>query len=270
MKKLLFVFFLSIAIAACQKADNVVIDSSPLISAQLTYFDKDSIDIAAYIGTKNLPTISDSFQVTISSSDRFSHLAVMVQNDSSITLTEVSFSTLVGNSISGKFSFSPTSVYVSNLTYTFTAYNSDGTPGNYATKSVRLFNSAVIPPVIDSVIVPDSVQIPLSTATDTVETFALYAVVHDPAGLSDVEKVYFNVTKPDGTPSTGNPFSMYDDGGASGAPGDVDLYANDGIYTLGISLYPSNALGIYKFTFYAVNRSGVTSAPVSHNIKVYQ
>jgi hypothetical protein len=259
LKKFLFVVFLSITIAACQKANDVVIDDSPLINAQLAYFDKDSIDIAAYTGTKNLPTISDSFQVNVSSTEHFSHLSVVVQNDSGNTLTQVSFLQLSGNLISGKFSFSPTSVYVGNLTYTFTAYNSAGSLGDYAIKVVRLFNSASNPPVVDSVSVPDSVQI---AATDTI-AFSLYAYVHDPNGLSDISDVYFNSTLPNGT--SGGQFQL-----SPQSP-----IGNEGIYMLTIGLPPLSAnnpppLGTYKFTFYAVNRSGVTSAPVSHNIKVYQ
>ncbi|MGO9481903.1 MAG: hypothetical protein ACLP05_09005 [Candidatus Kryptoniota bacterium] len=277
LKQFLFVTFLSITIAACQQANNVVIDDSPLINTQLTYFDKDSIDIAPYIGTKTLPTISDSFQVEMSSSDtsvagQFGHLTVMVQNDSGNVLTQVSFPQPSGNLIGGELSFSTTSVYVGNLTYTFTAYNNAGAPGSYTTKVVHMYNSKVEPPVIDTVIVPDSVQV---NSTDPI-FFDVYTKVHDPSGLSDISGVYFKTTNPDGSPAIGGtPLLMYDDGGASGAPGDDDKTANDGTFTLNIELSPLSAnpppqLGDYTFTFYAINRSGITSDSISHKITVYK
>lgn len=254
-------------LASCQKPDNVVVDSSQPINVQLAYFGKDSLDIAQYVNEPSSHlTIVDSFLVTLSSVQNFSNLGVRVQNDSGSVLTEASFSSITGNAIGGTLSVVPSSIYVGDLTYTFTAYNNNGVPGNYAAKLVRLYNSSNNPPVIDSVSVPDSVQI------DSVNTivFSLYAAVYDPYGLNDISKVYFNTTKPDGTPSSGNPWIMYDDGGASGLPGDDDAIANDGIYTLTIQLPPGTTLGVYKFAFYAVNRSGISSAPVFHNLKVYQ
>ncbi|MCL4511591.1 MAG: hypothetical protein M1470_11035 [Bacteroidetes bacterium] len=267
MKKTLFVLSLSLLIAACQKADNVIIDSSQPINVQLTYFDKDSIDIARYISnTSTKPTISDSFQVVLSSTQNFAYLDVKVENDSGMTLNDVSYSTAAGRLVSGTITTAFSNVYVGDITYTFTAYNKQASPGDFAIKLVRLFNSKNQAPVIDSVSVPDSVQIdPTSNVV-----FNLYAFVHDAAGLSNIAKVYFNTTKPDGTPSSGNPFMMYDDGGASGAPGDDDAVANNGTYTLAIQLPPGTAIGTYGFTFYAVDRSGLSSTPISRNIKVYK
>lgn len=267
LRNLALIAFLSMLLASCQKPDNVVVDSSQPINVQLAYFGKDSLDIAQYVNEPSSHlTIVDSFLVTLSSVQNFSNLGVRVQNDSGSVLTEASFSSITGNAIGGTLSVVPSSIYVGDLTYTFTAYNNNGVPGNYAAKLVRLYNSSNNPPVIDSVSVPDSVQI------DSVNTivFSLYAAVYDPYGLNDISKVYFNTTKPDGTPSSGNPWIMYDDGGASGLPGDDDAIANDGIYTLTIQLPPGTTLGVYKFAFYAVNRSGISSAPVFHNLKVYQ
>ena len=253
-------------VAACQKANNVVIDSSQIINAQLVAFvGKDSIDIAHYHATTPPSfVISDSFLVLLSSVEGFSNLTVSVTNDSGSLLTMQSFTSLHGDSIGSSFYFAPSSVYVGYLTYTFTAYNNDGASGNYATKMVRLFNSANSLPVIKNIIAPDSIE-----SGSTVDT--LYAVVQDPNGLSDIQGVYFDVTLPNGNPATGNPHAMYDDGGASGVSnGDVDQKAGDGIYTLGISLSPSNPLGTYTFTFYAINRSGASSDSVSHEITIYR
>ncbi len=257
---------MSILFTSCQKVNNALVDDSQPINVQLTYFDKDSVDITQYVGNSSSRlSIVDTFLVTLSSVQNFSDLEVKVQNDSGSVITDAIFSSATENTIRSVLTVAPSNVYVGDLTYTFTAYNKAGAAGDYAIKLVSLYNSANNPPVVVSVSVPDSAKI------DTTKTivFDLHATVHDLYGLSDISRVYFNTTKPDGTPSSGNPWIMYDDGGASGIAGDDDAIANDGIYTLEIQLPPGTALGVYKFTFYAVNRSGISSAPVSHNLKVY-
>jgi hypothetical protein len=255
-------------VGACQKANDVVVDSSAPINAQLTYFDKDSLDVAQYLSNSSLkPTISDSFQILLSSSKDFSHLNVQVQDDSGIVLNNADFTNVNGNRVAGAISTTLSSVYVGNLTYVFTAYNTHGASGNYAEKKLRLFNAKDAGPVIDSVSMPDSLILPQTNSL----VFDIYAYVTDAAGLSDVSNVYFDVVKPDGTPSTGNPFMMYDDGGAAGLQvGDDDRVAHDGTYTLSVQLPAGTAVGTYTFTFHAVDRSGVSSAPVSHKIRIYQ
>lgn len=267
MRKIALVIVLSFVAAACQKSSNIIIDNSQPVNAQLTYFDKDSLNIGPYLGSgPGKVTISDSFRVKLSSVQNFSYLEVNVQNDSGAVLNDLSYSNPVDSTIAGSITTTITNVYVGDITYTFTAYNDQSAPGNYSMKVLRLYDSGNQPPVIDSVSAPDSVQIDPSSNV----IFDLYARVSDPSGLSNIERVFFNTTKPDGTPSTGNPFLMYDDGGASQAPGDDDKVANDGIYTLAVQLPPTTTLGTYSFTFYAVDRSGISSTPVSHSIKVYK
>jgi hypothetical protein len=267
LKRFSLLLALSLLLGACQKANNVVIDSSPFVNAQLTYFDRDSsndkIDITAYMNSNKPLTINDSFQVSVNPSQYFDHLGIMVQNDSGNMVAQDSFSKLSGDLIGGTLSFTLTSVYVGEITYIFTAYNKDGTPGSYATKVVELFNSAAGVPVVDSVSVPDSVRI------DTVKTtpIILSAYVHDPSGLSDISSVYFNSTLPDGSPDPDNPFAM--------SP--ATSSGNEERYTLTVGLPPLSAsnpnpppLGTYTFTFYAVSRSGLSSDSLSHKITVYR
>ena len=266
MKKIFFVLSLSLLIAACQKADDVVIDSSQPINAQLKFFDRDSLDIAPYLSSASpQKVISDSFQIGISNVQGFSYLQVSVVNDSGTVVGQLSFPSASNNTIAGTVAFTPPSFYVGDLIYTFTAFNLHGTAGNSATKLLKLYNSANLPPVIDSLIIPDSVQLD----TTQITLIDLYAFVHDPNGLNDIARVYFNSVLPNGNPSSGNPFGMYDDGGASGASSDNDQVANDGTYSLEVKLPPNAPLGTFKFTFYAVDRSGAVSVPVTHNIKVY-
>jgi hypothetical protein len=84
----------------------------------------------------------------------------------------------------------------------------------------------------------------------------------DPQGPADIRRVYFNTIKPDGTPAGGNPFSMSDDG----TNGDVT--AGDGVYSLEIIISISNALGDYRFDFYAADLAGAVSEMLTHVITV--
>ena len=86
----------------------------------------------------------------------------------------------------------------------------------------------------------------------------------DPDGQSDIRMVYFNSYKPNGSPSSGNPFLMYDDGDFSGSSGDSKV--GDGLYSLKVGL-PTNA-GTYRFEFHAVDRSNDTSNTIIKDIVV--
>ncbi len=272
MKRVLLLILLSLFVSACQKASNAVIDNSRLINPQLTYFSGDSVDIASYINNDSSQLVlTDSFRVNVDYPQGFSYLMVNVQNDSNNTIASNRYKTIVDSTISGTITVAPPSVYVGDLTYTFTPYNQIAEPGNSVSAILRLYNSKNLPPMIDSVSVPDSIQVKDSTAT----LIYLYATASDPNGLNDIKYVYFDTYKPNGQASTGNPFYMYDDGGASGNPADGDSVANDGVYTLIVQLpalvAPTPpALGTYVFTFYAEDRSGAISKPVSHDIKVYK
>jgi len=112
------------------------------------------------------------------------------------------------------------------------------------------------PPVLSELSAPDTVS------RSSGQSFVLSVKVTDPQGLGDVSQVYFNTYKPDGAPSSGNPFFMRDDGQGG------DATAHDGIYSLGISISTQNATGNYRFEFYAVDYSGAVSQPIIHVITV--
>ncbi|MCX6135770.1 MAG: hypothetical protein NTU47_18345 [Ignavibacteriales bacterium] len=116
-------------------------------------------------------------------------------------------------------------------------------------------------PVLTSLDAPDTV-----TLANQSQSLLLRIKSTDADGLSDLAKVIFNSYKPDGTPSSGNPFLMYDDGSASHG----DIVAGDGIYSLIITLPPATSPGTYRFEFQAFDRSNETSAVVVHRITVKQ
>lgn len=112
------------------------------------------------------------------------------------------------------------------------------------------------PPVLSGVSAPDTID------RNSEEPILLSIAVTDPQGASDIRRVYFNTTKPNGTPSSGNPFLMLDDGTAG------DTVAGDGVYSLQIIISASNTLGNYRFDFYAEDNAGAVGGPVTRVITV--
>jgi hypothetical protein len=112
------------------------------------------------------------------------------------------------------------------------------------------------PPRLSEAVVPETVD------RNTADPVLLSVRVTDPQGASDIHRVYFNTTKPNGAPSSGNPFLMTDDG-TSG-----DAVAGDGVYSLQIVISSSNALGNYRFDFYAEDNAGAMAGPLTRVITV--
>ena len=112
------------------------------------------------------------------------------------------------------------------------------------------------PPVLSELTAPDTLSRRES------KPILLSVRASDPQGPADIRRVYFNTIKPDGTPAGGNPFSMTDDG-TNG-----DITAGDGVYSLKITISISNALGDYRFDFYADDLAGAVSEVLTHVITV--
>ncbi len=117
------------------------------------------------------------------------------------------------------------------------------------------------PPVISDLNAPDTVVLQTQTILIKITIKAT-----DPDGENDIKTVYFNSFKPDGSPSSGNPFQMYDDGNSSGISGDDK--AGDGIYSIIIQLPPNTQRGTYRFEFQAIDRAGAKSNIITHLLAV--
>jgi hypothetical protein len=125
------------------------------------------------------------------------------------------------------------------------------------------------PPFIWDADTPDTLIVQQQNSVDALITVR----VKDSQSLADVQEVYFNSYKPDGNPSSGNPFYMFDNGlpfdpNNSFAVG--DQFKLDGVYSLTIFLSPGTSPGLYTFRFFVKDRAEqLTEGPVD-SIRVVQ
>jgi hypothetical protein len=113
------------------------------------------------------------------------------------------------------------------------------------------------PVIFDDIVDPDT-----AIVTDT--TIIITSVkVTDQNGLSDIDKVYFVVYRPNGTTSNTQNI-MFDDG----LPVHGDQTAGDGIYSLVIEIYSTNTKGTYRLEFQAKDRGGKLSNIINHSLLI--
>ena len=121
----------------------------------------------------------------------------------------------------------------------------DGTEGDVA---VGDSNFSIRANLKDDAPEVSSLVAPTTLSRSGAKSIVLSVQVLDPQGVTDIRSVYFVTTKPDGRPSSGNPFTMYDDGDEINHG---DQTAGDGIFSRIITMGPENDLGIYRFDFIA-------------------
>lgn len=127
------------------------------------------------------------------------------------------------------------------------AVDAEGSLSNQARGLLDYSLGAGSPPVIESVIGPNSITPPT--------TLTLIAVVSDPDGLGNIARVVVR------TPN-GSELDMFDDGETLG-----DEVAGDGRYTARFDV-PAAAPGTFTFRFQAFDRSGLASEIVTKDITV--
>jgi len=113
-----------------------------------------------------------------------------------------------------------------------------------------------MPPVLSQLFMPDTVS------RSGGVSFLISVRTDDPQGLVDVKKVYFNMTKPDGTSSEYNPIRLYDDGSQG------DLVGGDGLFSLSVTISAQTDIGIYRFDFFAEDHSGAISNSLIHHLTI--
>jgi len=141
-----------------------------------------------------------------------------------------------------------------------TATNNGGLASNSLSAAVSVLRLNK-PPTLSDLVAPDTLSVGASTVL-----LRLTVRANDPDGQGDIQKVFFNSFRPDGSPATGNPFQMFDDGNVNGPSGDA--IKDDGVYSLTIQLQPTTTKGNYRFEFQAVDRSVASSNTIVHNVTV--
>lgn len=130
---------------------------------------------------------------------------------------------------------------------------------------VRVFEPGS-PPVIDSLIVPATIQRPAEGQPS--RSLSLVAIVSDADGLGNIEIVEFWNKN---TPSA--KIAMCDRGGARPCGGSAesgDLVAGDGRFTRRVFIASTNELGVNTLVFQATDRAGLKSDTMEANVEIVQ
>lgn len=143
---------------------------------------------------------------------------------------------------------------------TFVVVDKDGLKVKSSQKTLKV-DRENHPPEILEVNAPNTATLPAEGDV----TLVLECTVQDPQGLDDIDRVWFDSTKPDGTAASGNPFILYDNGLDGG-----DKTAGDGIYTLTIYLPSGTTTGTYTFDFQVKDHSGIEGNHISHELTVVE
>ncbi|MBZ0202848.1 MAG: hypothetical protein K8I03_07515 [Ignavibacteria bacterium] len=156
---------------------------------------------------------------------------------------------------------------IGNYRIEFTASTTSGLSSNTITENFGVTNTNSAKPLISIIYFPDSLRRPSGNPGDTLTLAFLKVQTSDPNGPCDMLSAFFNSVRPDGTSSTNNPFSMFDDGDVF--PFHCDTVANDGKYSLLIGIDSGAQLGNYTFKFNSKDRSNVLSDTLIKFIHVY-
>jgi hypothetical protein len=268
----------SLVWAACEKTDDSLLDSRgtpPTIaeaSVSPTAIDTDSI----LVGPSKQP--DDILQIHINVSARIAHpggrgqistaqYSVRREGTTSI-LTSGDLNDagsepdqIEGDGLyAGRATFSIKRVEVGTYFVDVAAADPRGLTSNTFILPVRVTRSN-LPPVLTDLQAADTVRL---ASQD--QFLVLQVRATDPNGLEDLQRVVFNSFRPDDSPSSGNPFQMYDDGD----PGHGDTVQGDGIFSLRVVLPVTTQTGMYRFEFQAFDRSGEGSNVIIHRIRVLQ
>ncbi|MEO8665199.1 MAG: hypothetical protein ABI462_06860 [Ignavibacteria bacterium] len=259
----------AIVFYSCEKTDDSVIDpsvTSPLLSnPQLS---KDTVRT-----TSSGPVINFTASVSASTnggtalqsivcsvSDPHGNLLAQIN----MTDNGVSPDTTTGD---GRFTAAIditgiSCLQVGNYEVEYLAVNTSGLSSNLISSSIPVINTNNQPPVVSALHAPSVILVP-PTGTNT---GVLSVFTDDPDGRCDINSVFFNSFRPDGSITNGSPFTMFDDGNIS-VHGDT--VAGDGRYSLKIEISSAQTtLGYFKFNYQAQDNSNLLSNIIRDSINV--
>lgn len=122
-------------------------------------------------------------------------------------------------------------------------------------------NSENFPPQISNLIMPDSIKLD--------ELFEFSIEAYDPNGLVDINRVYYELYRPDGSlveNSQGISKFPLSDNGDTNETG--DLIAGDAIFTMRLMIPNGQQVGEWRFEFTAEDNFGALSNTIIHTLTV--
>jgi len=216
---------------------NHLITASVSDAQGLSDIDRVSLDI--YAPTSTIPNFSE------------------ILNDNGIVGDDIANDGIYSYLLSSKFSRN----VIGKFTIRIQAHDKQGKVSYPWTGVMDVIQSENDPPVLYNLVAPDTMRLIKNKST----LATLQISVSDPQGREDIRDVYFNSYKPDGSPSSGNPFKLLDDGNKAN---NGDEIAEDGIYSIIITLPSNTPPGDYLFIFEAVDLQNFKSEPKEHTITV--
>lgn len=251
---------------SCEKTDNKVIDPTLTFPAITSAFVNPASMNSITINTVAVAVITSDEQIAsvkaaVTDPTGTEIISIDLKDDGVLPDTNAGdkhYSGLINKTLDCKL--------IGTYKVQFIAQNLSGLSSNTFIANFTIEATNNQPPVISDLIIPDSIQVPLNGQN----LGFLQVKAIDPDGQCDISQngaVHFNSFKPNGIPSTGNPFSMYDDGDIL-AHGDTTV--NDSKFSLIIGIPPNTATGYYKFIFNATDRSNSLSNTIIDSIYVYQ
>lgn len=268
-KKILLLFPLLFVVSSCSDdtslLDPTAPDSYPLfqsIALSAYAFDTDSISAGSGTRSPDDPIeivfrLDAKFQNSSKAAIKEAYCTVRLDGRSTvITKKKLQLSTNP-NSASENIPLNIRRGDVGDYSVEVTGTDSRDLALNSVRTKLNLINGSN-PPVMSDLSAPDSLTLP----AQGVLLLTMTVRVKDPSGLKDVKRVWFSSYLPNGTPSSGNPFLMYDD--ATNGDG-ID---GDGIYSRTVQLPSTAVVGKYRFEFQAFDFGNLPSNVIVHYIVV--
>ncbi|MDA3861902.1 MAG: hypothetical protein PF445_11830 [Melioribacteraceae bacterium] len=257
MQKLLFILFTSLILFGCDGVEEGLIDPNDV---EFSVTDIQAPTHLEYSG------IGTRLNTTISFSNSESIIRVWIRVLSQDGTVEITYNLDMDKSADNEYTASIImDVEMPNLTYTIDYFYQTVIQDEKKIASHNFTynnNQSNFAPVIEDANIPDQIN--------RDEDFSFTVRVTDENGYSDVEKVFYELFRPNGDQVINSEdikeFPMFDDGNTAE---NGDLIVEDSIYTTRLK-FPSSVaeIGNWKLELKARDRSGFLSNTITHIVEV--
>lgn len=222
----------------------------------------DSVDITVTINT-NDPN-NELEVVRVSVYEKGNSTLVLNQNLSPLSISNLTTTQITGYQTS--FNLRMDKGLTSTVSLVATGEFDSGQPSNSLTKEIPIFGLSVEKAVVENIIVPDTVFIPLLSNTN----FRIFSTVTHPVDQSYINNVFVELY--DGNNERLGVFRMYNDGSATLLSNNLpsgDEDADDDIYTSTFTITTTNQRDNITAVVYAVDISGNESNRLSDSFVIF-